>query len=213
LKEPSQMPTDDLLLDPLQKSSQEPSRIPSVFIPSNLQHLLELERNAVRMNVQWQPAVPTQLPSPEDPPPNYVVSRASNDRRYRQLVFISGVLVLATIAVVAVTTLMIATLKPNGSTTTTTTPSASLKCFDSLEELQGAVDRFVDSNLINFKELNKTYGLPIGTWCVSRVTNFSQPLHRPLHPPILQPIHSSNTRIALEGGKSCDPLRAVQGGN
>jgi len=56
---------------------------------------------------------------------------------------------------------------------TTTPPSPSFKCFDSSEELQGAVDRFMRKHLIDVKELNNTYGFPIGTWCVSSVTNFS----------------------------------------
>jgi len=67
-------------------------------IEQEIQQLLELERNAVRINEQVQQAQ-AQSPSPEDS----VVSPASNnDRSYRRLALISGVLVLAAIAVTAV---------------------------------------------------------------------------------------------------------------
>jgi len=66
-------------------------------IEQEIQQLLELERNAVRINEQVQ-RVQVQSPSPEDD----VVSPASNDRSYRRIALISGVLVLAAIAVTAV---------------------------------------------------------------------------------------------------------------
>jgi len=73
------------------------------------------------------------------------------------------------------------------------------KCFDSMEELQGAVNRFVDNNLIDFNELNEMYGLPIGTWCVLHVTNFSHLFSTAQNPAVWafnEPLSNWNTSNA-----------------
>jgi len=75
-----------------------------------IQHLLELERNVLRVNVQVHP-VEEQSPSREDPQLEYVVSPANNDRSYRRVLLFSCLLVLAAVAVVAVITVMIMTSK------------------------------------------------------------------------------------------------------
>jgi surface protein len=45
------------------------------------------------------------------------------------------------------------------------------KCFQTTSELYEAVDKFVEGG--NTAELSATYGLPMGTWCVSGIQDFS----------------------------------------
>jgi len=45
--------------------------------------------------------------------------------------------------------------------------SKSFQCFDSLKELEEAVDRFVEYNDTDRLRLNNMYGLSMSTWCVS----------------------------------------------
>jgi hypothetical protein len=49
----------------------------------------------------------------------------------------------------------------------------STKCFETSEELQQAVlNKFVLLDDVANAHLSEIYGLPVGTWCVSRVTTF-----------------------------------------
>jgi surface protein len=57
-----------------------------------------------------------------------------------------------------------------GASTPSPTPSPK-KCFDNTTELYDAVDKFMEGS--NEAELSATYGLPMGTWKVSGIQNFS----------------------------------------
>jgi surface protein len=55
----------------------------------------------------------------------------------------------------------------------TTTALSPLKCFETRDELRLAVDTFMLGGDSLMVKLEKTYGLPIGTWCVSNIQDFS----------------------------------------
>ena len=52
-----------------------------------------------------------------------------------------------------------------------TRPRKLQVCFETTEELRSAVDNLVAGT--NLTELEATYGLPIGSWCVSQISDFS----------------------------------------
>jgi surface protein len=46
------------------------------------------------------------------------------------------------------------------------------KYFDNTTELKDAVDNFMLNESEAMEELDETYGLPMGTWCVSKIQDF-----------------------------------------
>jgi surface protein len=55
-----------------------------------------------------------------------------------------------------------------------TTPTPTVACFTTSDELYDAVDKFMKGSEAEMEELEETYGLPIGAWCVSEIQDFSQ---------------------------------------
>jgi surface protein len=51
--------------------------------------------------------------------------------------------------------------------------TAPRKCFDNTTELYDAVDNFMLGQDAVMAELDETYGLPIGYWCVSKIQNMT----------------------------------------
>jgi surface protein len=52
-------------------------------------------------------------------------------------------------------------------------PSKVYKCFENNTELRNSVKSYCEGNETVKSQVKKTYGNPIGTWCVNNVTNFS----------------------------------------
>jgi surface protein len=63
---------------------------------------------------------------------------------------------------------------PSMSAQPSGTPSSGKKCFETTDELYGAVDKFLENDEARKEELRQDYGLPIGTWCVSDIQDFSE---------------------------------------
>ena len=63
-------------------------------------------------------------------------------------------------------------------TTGTPTPKPTLKCFANRNELKAAIDTYIANGCSDSKnkcgDIGDTYGLPIGSWCVSAVTDYEQ---------------------------------------
>jgi surface protein len=54
------------------------------------------------------------------------------------------------------------------------------KCFETSQELRAAVRRYEGYNVVDI-DLAKTYGWPIGNWCTSKITDFSNVFARKKH--------------------------------
>ena len=66
----------------------------------------------------------------------------------------------------------------NKPTTGTPTPKPTLKCFANRNELKAAIDTYIANGCSDSKnkcgDIGDKYGLPIGSWCVSAVTDYEQ---------------------------------------
>jgi len=66
----------------------------------------------------------------------------------------------------------------NKPTTGTPTPKPTLKCFANRNELKTAIDTYIANRCSDSKnkcgDIGDKYGLPIGSWCVSAVTDYEQ---------------------------------------
>jgi len=66
----------------------------------------------------------------------------------------------------------------NRPTTGTPTPKPTLKCFANRNELKAAIDTYIANGCSDSKskcgDIGDKYGLPIGSWCVSAVTDYEQ---------------------------------------
>ena len=59
------------------------------------------------------------------------------------------------------------------STNPTKSPTLEPKqCFRDRDELINAIDDYLSGDETLLASINETYGLPIGTWCVSQIQNF-----------------------------------------
>jgi len=122
-------------------------------LKEELQRLCEQERNATQIDLELSPTAQETVISVE--------RKAQNNQR---MLWMMGLFVVSLIAAAIYVPLIVIYNRRSKS---------SFKCFDSLEELQEAVDGFVGHNETSCLELNQTYCHPLSTWCVSQVTNFS----------------------------------------
>jgi len=71
------------------------------------------------------------------------------------------------------------------------------KCFETTQELRDAVHRY-QNGLTFDPELAQTYGWPIGSWCVSEITDFSQLFSAQHHRYFNEPLASWNMAQATD---------------
>jgi hypothetical protein len=119
-----------------------------------------------------------------------VVTEATASSSRNTCIMIAGCVSLILVVTAVVATVLLTTISSPAETTTewpaptalptyTALPSAAptlypRTCFETTNELLRAVDKFMQGGSSRLKLLEQAYGLPMGTWCVSNIEDFSE---------------------------------------